>query len=134
MAQSPAEIAARWKSGLSAAGARMTSGVQSVSVAPGQVAARNKAGYVQGVMDSQDKWATNVARVSLSEWQQAMITKGVPRLATGAAAAESDFADFMTKLLPFQQSLVNTLPARGGLEQNIARSAAYIRGMAGFSR
>lgn len=134
MAQSPQDIAAKWKANLSASGQRLTAGVQSVNVAPGQVAARNKSGYVQGVMDSQDKWAANVAKVSLSDWQQAMIQKGVPRIATGAAAAEGDFTDFMTKLLPYQASVVSQLPARGGLEQNIARSAAFIRGMANFSR
>lgn len=134
MAQNPQDVAARWKAGLSAAGQRITAGVQNVTVAPGQVAARNKAGYVQGVMDSQDKWARNVAAVPLSEWQNALITKGVPRIATGAAVAEADFADFMGKLLPYEATLVAQLPARGGLEANIARSAAFIRGMANFSR
>lgn len=134
MAQNPSEIADRWAAGLSAAGPRIQAGVQNVTVAPGQAAARNKAGYVQGVMDSQDKWARNVAAVPLSEWQNALIQKGVPRIAAGAQMAKADFTDFMNKLLPYQATLVAQLPARGGLEQNIARSAAFIRGMANFSR
>lgn len=134
MAGTPQEIAGKWSQNLGAAGQSITAGVQRVAVAPGQAAARNKAGYVQGVMDSQDKWAANVARVQLPDWQQAMIQKGVPRIAAGAQMAQGDFADFMTKLLPYQSSLINSLPARGGLEQNIIRSAAFIRGMANFSR
>lgn len=134
MAGTPGDIAAKWRQNLSAAGTSIQNGVNAVSTPPGQAAARQKAQYVQGVMDSQDKWASNVARVSLQEWQQSMITKGVPRIASGAAAAENDFQDFMAKLLPYEQSLVGQLPARGGLEQNIARSAAWIRGMANFSR
>lgn len=134
MALSPQDIAAKWKQNLSSAGQAVTAGVNGVTVAPGQAAARRADAYVQGVMNSQQKWATRVAAVPLSAWQQAMIGKGVPRLATGAAAAESDFADFMTKLLPFETNLVNSLPARGDLETNIARSAAFIRGMSNFTR
>lgn len=134
MATNPQEAADKWQRNLSAAGQAITSGINSVTVAPGQSAARNKAGYVQGVMDSQDKWARNVAAVPLTEWQQAMINKGVPRIASGAQQAVGDFTDFMGKLLPYQTQLVNSLPARGGLEQNIARSAAFIRGMSNFTR
>lgn len=132
MAKDAATVAAEWKNRLSASTQKMTDGVNSVTVAPGQAAARQKDVYVQNVTASANKWATNVASVSLSEWQQAIISKGIPRVATGAAAAESKMQQFFTKLLPYIAAGKGSLPARGGLDQNIQRSAAWIRYMAQF--
>lgn len=134
MASTPQEAAAKWRQNLSASTQAIQQGVQNTTVAPGQAAARQQAQYIAGVQASAQKWATNVSKVSLSDWQQSMIQKGLPRIAGGATAAEGDFTDFMTKLLPYQNNLKGTLPARGSLEENIARSAAWIRGMSNFSR
>lgn len=134
MAQTPEQIAANWAAGLANAGQKITDGINGVTVAPGRAAAAQKAVWVQNVAASQDKWARNTANVSLPDWQQAMITKGVPRIASGATAAQPAFATFMTKLLPFIDQVKATLPARGTLDQNIARSNAFIRGMAKFQK
>lgn len=130
----PDEIAAQWASRLAGSTARITSGVQSVSVAPGQAAARQKAVWAQNVAASQDKWAQRVANVSLADWQSAMTTKGVQRIGQGAQAAQPKFASFMTQLLPHIASVKGSLPARGNLDQNIARMTAFVQGMAKFQR
>lgn len=132
--QTPDQIAANWAARLGQSTDKITAGVDAVKVPPGQAAARNKTGYVNGVNASADKWARNVAAVGLADWQDAMKTKGAPRIATGAQAAQSKFAGFMAKLLPFQQNLVNSLPARGGLDANINRAVAFMRGMSQFSK
>jgi hypothetical protein len=134
VAQTPDQIAARWAAGLAGASQKITDGVNAVSVAPGQAAARQKTVWVQNVAASADKWAANTARVSLSDWQQAMITKGAPRIASGATAAQPKFASFMTQLLPHIASVKGQLPARGNLDQNIARMTAFVRGMSTFKR
>lgn len=132
--QTADQIAAKWAQNLSGATASITAGVQGVSTAPGQAAARNKAQYLAGVQAKVDKWAQNTAAVSLSEWQQAFITKGIPRIASGASAAQPKMTTFMAKLLPYQKAGVSQLPQRGNLQQNIQRATAWINYMANFSK
>ena len=133
VAMNASDIASRWANNLGASTSRITAGVNAVTVAPGQAAARQKAVWVQNVAAAQDKWASRVASVPLSDWQQATVNKGIPRIASGAQAATPKFESFMTKLIPFINSGLGSLPARGNLDQNIARSTAWIRHMATFS-
>jgi hypothetical protein len=132
--QTPDQIAAQWASRLAGSTQRIKDGVNAVSVAPGQAAARQKDVWAQNVAASKDKWAGRVASVSLSDWQQAMNEKGSARIGAGAQAAQPKFAQFMGQLLPHIASTKASLPARGNLDQNIARAAAFARGMATFSR
>jgi hypothetical protein len=130
--QTPDQIAANWAARLSGSTSKITAGIQGVTVAPGQAAARQQAAYVANVQAQAAKWATRVAAVSLSTWQQDTLNKGVPRIATGATAAQPKVTAFMTKLLPYIQSQVQALPARGTLDQNIARMTAFVQGMSKF--
>ncbi len=133
MAASASTAAARWAQGLAGAGQKITEGVQSVTVAPGQAAARQKAVYVQNVAARADTWAKNTAAVSLPDWQAAAINKGVPRIASGAQAAQGKFEAFMNKLLPAINNAKASLPPRGTFDQNLARSAAMARALHGQS-
>jgi hypothetical protein len=130
----PDQIAAHWAQQLAGAGPKIQAGVQGVSAAPGAAAARQKAAYVAGVTAKADKWASNVAAVSLNEWQQAFINKGLPRIASGAQQAQPKFTQFMSKLLPYQKSGVASLPARGNLQQNITRMTQWVNYMAQFQK
>lgn len=134
MAQTPDQIAAKWAQNLSGAGQRITEGVQSVTVAPGQAAARQKNVWAANTAASVDKWARNTSAVSLSDWQQAMIDKGVQRIGQGATAAQPQFVQFMSKLLPYIDQVRSTLPARGNLDANINRMTQFVRGMAKFQK
>lgn len=134
MAKDPATVAKKWSTNLGASTAAIQSGVQAVTVAPGQAAARQKTLWLQQLQAKQDVWAANVAAVPLSEWQSMMVQKGIPRIATGATAAEGKFGTFMTKLLPFIDTQVRSLPARGTIDQNITRMTAFVRGMATFKK
>ena len=130
----PEQAAATWAQRLAGSTDRIQQGVQSVTTAPGQAAARQKSAYAQGVASSVDKWASRVAAVPLGDWQQAMLTKGAPRIASGAQAAQPKMAEFMGQLLPHIATQVASLPARGGLDANINRMTAFVRGMAKFQR
>ena len=130
----PNAIAQQWASRLGASSQRITDGVNAVTVAPGQAAARQKQVWVQNVQASADKWASRTSQVSLGDWQQAMIQKGAPRVGAGATAAVPKFATFMGQLLPHIDSVKATLPARGNLDANIARMVAFTQGMAKFQR
>src|SRR5487761_301785 len=78
---------------------------------------------------AQSKFARNSAAVTLQAWQQATTTKGAQRLSSGAQAAQSKVEATFAKLFPAIQSAVSSLPPRGDIEANIARSAAFARAM-----
>lgn len=77
----PQAAAAKWAQALAGASDRIQAGVQSVTTSPGAAAARQKAVYVAQVQAKADKWAANVGKVSTADWQQAVIQKGIPRIA-----------------------------------------------------
>lgn len=130
----PQAAAQRWAQNLGAAGSKITEGVAAVTVSPGQAASRQKNVWVQNVANSADKWARNVSAVTLTDWQTAMTTKGIPRIGQGATAAVDKMAAVNAKLYPFIQQGINSLPARGTLDQNINRAVAMIRHMSQFQK
>lgn len=136
MARNAAEVAAKWATNLSQSGEHMKAGVMAVTEAPGAAAARNKAGYLAGVQRSVDKWASRVGAVPLGEWQQAMVTKGVPRISLGAQQAQPKFTLFMQSFLPHVEAVaarVNAMP-KGTLDAGIQRAIAQITGNAQYKR
>lgn len=126
---SSTDAAARWAQNFGASGQRWAQGVQGVTVAPGQLAARAKNLWAQNTAAAVDRFAANSARVSLQEWQQTTVSKGQPRLASGAQAAQPKVEAVFAKLFPFIQNTVNSLPPRGDIEQNINRAAQFARTM-----
>lgn len=127
------QAAQDWVSGLSSKTGKMTAGAQAVTVAPGQAAARQKGAYLAGVQAKVDTWATNVAAVTREQWINDYVTKGIPRVASGASAAQSKMAAVFQQLLPFIERGKASLPARGTFEQNKARATAWMDYMHGFS-
>lgn len=136
MALDPQAVAEKWARNLGNAGQDIQAGVQAVTQAPGAKAAANVQGWIAGVQRSQQKWATNVARVTLPEWQNAMITKGLPRIASGAQAAQPKMATFLTSFLPHVERVAQQVRAmpKGGLQNGIARAVAQIQGNAQYQR
>lgn len=134
MAKDPTTVANNWASRLGQSTTAITDGINAVTVAPGQAAARQKTVWANNTAASVNKWATNTAAVPLSDWQQATITKGVPRIATGATAAVPKMTTFMTKLLPFIDNAKAGLPPRGDLNANINRMVSFTQKMATFNK
>lgn len=129
----PAQVAADWAQKLGGSTTKIAAGVAAVQTPPGQAAARQKAVWLANVTASADKWGSRVAAVPLGDWQAAMTNKGIPRIATGASGAQAKFAGFMTQFLPFVDQGKRALPARGNLDQNIARMVAMVRHNAQFN-
>lgn len=130
----PDQATAKWVRNTTAAVQSITDGVNGVTVAPGQKAAAQKNLWLSQLQASADKWAKNVAGVTLQEWQQAMITYGIPRVAQGVTAKQGKYQAFATKFFPFVAqgaAQVAAMP-KGGVENGINRAVAMIRHNAGF--
>jgi hypothetical protein len=123
------DAAAAWVSGMGAAGPKYTAGVNAVRTAPGTLAAASAALWAQNVAAAQAKFAKNVGAVSLQAWQNAAATKGAPRLASGATAAQPKMQAFMTNFIPALTNIVNGLPQRGTFEQNVNRLTSYVNAL-----
>lgn len=123
----PATAAQNWVTGMQQSTSKITAGVQAVTVAPGQAAARQAQVWAQNTAAAQAKYAKNVAAVSLQDWQNAVLTKGVQRVASGATAAQGKMANAMSQILPQIASIVQSLPPRGTTDQNIARAVDYMQ-------
>lgn len=134
----PATVAQRWVTNLGGSVEKIRTGVQAVTTAPTQAAAAAGQLWQQRVADPNTlaKFQRGLQRVSLTDWQQAMIQKGLPRIATGAANAKDKFTSFLTQFLPFVQNVANQVHQmpKATLEDRIARAVAQIRGNAGFRR
>ena len=124
-AKNAADVAKKWAQNLTAATQSIQQGVQGVTTAPTALAAAQAQAFVTGVTNAvaSGKWQAGLNRVTLQDWQTAMIQKGIPRVGPGATAAQGKFAAFMNQLLPFQQSLSQQLQQmpRGDINANIQR-------------
>lgn len=129
----PQEAAAKWAQALPAAQQRYVNGINSVTIAPGQLAARAAPTWAANTAAAQSKFARNSAAVSLQDWQQAAAGKGAQRLASGAQAAQPKMEAALTRLFPAITAAVNGLPPRGDIEANINRSAQFARAMNKFA-
>lgn len=131
-ATNPQTVAQNWANRLAGSTQKITDGINAVQVAPGMAAARQKNVWIQNTTSSADKWARNTQAVSLGDWQQAAIQKGVNRVGPGAQAAIPRFESFMTRLLPYVQAGKAKLPPRGDINANKTRMNAWFDTMAAF--
>lgn len=99
--KSAAAVAKKWAANMQAATTAMKEGVQAVTVSPTEKAAA-----------AVDKWAAGVARaraegtfeaglrgVSLEQWRQSMLQKGIGRIADGVREAAPKMERFLGELL-----------------------------------
>ena len=122
------DATAKWVSNLSNATAAITRGVGSVTVAPGQAAANAATLWLQRIQQSQDKWKKNVSAVTLQDWQQAMNSYGIPRIAQGAQAKQGKYQKFAESFYPYLQTGMDKVKAmpKGDINASIARANAMI--------
>lgn len=130
---SATEAGDKWLRRMQAAGPDYVAGINRVTQAPGQAAARNVDGYLNGVQRAVNngKWQENVARVSLPDWQNAAATKGAQRLGQGAQAALNKVIAAHERIGPMidaaQREISNM--DRSTPEARIARSSAFLTSM-----
>jgi hypothetical protein len=69
------------------------------------------------------RWAQGVTRRGTGYWKSQTEAKKA-NYGTGFAAGANAYASAATKLMPAIQNIVNSLPARGDINQNIDRVRA----------
>ncbi len=134
----PAEFREKHARRLKAAVEDIRLGVERVDVAPGEKAAAKVDKWHQAIssQDTKDKWRRRVAAVSLQDWKEKMINKGVGRIAAGIDAAGPKVEEFAEKLIAHQNAGLGAIDKMPDLtlEDSISRATAWIRHMSQFKR
>lgn len=122
----------KWGRRLNAAGPDIQAGVKAVQTAPGQAAAAQSALWLQKIQESVSLWQKRVSAVSLQDWQNAMLNKGVGRIAAGVTQAQATKTAEITALLDAVDTAAQAARSqpRGSLEQNIQRAVTFMQTMA----
>ena len=116
----------------------MRRGVERVDTAPGVKAAAKKDKMRQRLMEALDsgKWEKRVAAVTLDEWKQDMIEKGLNRVASGIDRAAPKVKEFAAQLLAHEEEGLKKIESMPDvtLEDSINRMTAWVRHMSKFQR
>jgi hypothetical protein len=122
-----------WANGMSGADAKIRAGVMATVLSPGQEAlgsiAKMRANWIAAI-DS-GRWAIAMGAMTVQEWQQAMIQKGLPRIADGVAAGKPKVQAYANIAIPVMQALqaqIHAMPKTTPAESE-ARVLAWMRGM-----
>jgi len=134
--KNPAQVAKKWADRAQGATQALQDGINNVQTAPGALAAAKQDKMLANLTASvlSGKWAQNVSAVTLADWKNAMLTKGVQRYGSGVAAAVPKMQAFMTQLLPFQQNILAQMATMPDLtlQDNINRAVFMMTEMAKF--
>lgn len=134
----PQQFTEKWQRRIQSATPDITNGINRVDTAPTQLAAAKKDKMLANVTAAiqNGKWENGLNRVTLADWKNAAINKGVPRIAQGAAGAGAKLTAFASQLLPFQDNLVSQIKSMPDLtlEDSINRMTTFVRGMSKFQR
>lgn len=113
-------------------------GVQAVTEAPTLKAAAQQDKMLARLTEAVNsgKWARGLRRVTLEEWKDKTLTKGIGRIAAGIDAAQDKMIDFGGQLLEYEATLQREIEGMSDLtlEDSISRMTAWCRGMARFTR
>ena len=134
----PATVAQKWANNLGAATTAIKNGVTAVTTAPTQMAAA-AVGKWQAAVQTQkaaNDFVNALSKVSLAQWQQAMLQKGLNRIGPGAQAAIPKFTTFLQQFLPFEQNIAQQVRSMPSITLNdrIARMVAMATQLATFQR
>ncbi len=127
------QFADKWSRRLKAATPDIQAGIKRVSQAPGQKAAAQAQTMLNNLAArvNDGSWAKAVGNVSLTDWQNAALNKGVQRISAGVDNAQAKVQTMAGKLLAAVDQAVaqtNQTP-RGDLQANINRAVTFMNAM-----
>lgn len=129
-------IVQRWVQNGTASSQKYKDSITSLVDNPLDKAADAGALYLQKIQEAeaQGKRARGLRDYGFDRWKTVTANKGSIRLGQGMQESQDRMTKAMTTLLPFIDSLVETLPPRGDLNANIARADKFMRGMSQYSK
>lgn len=114
----------------------MEAGIRRVTVAPTAQAAAKVQKWQARVQESAQKWARNTGAVTLEQWRDATIAKGINRVSGGIDAAQPKVVAMASKLLPAVEAARNKARAMPDLtlQDSIARATTFMTEMSKFQK
>lgn len=138
MALNAAQVAAKWATRLQSSGEAMKAGVNAVTQSPTEAAANAKDRWIAGVQKAatEGTFESGLRAVSLSDWKQSYIDKGIPAVANAARVAQPKMEKFLRDFLPFADGVSQTVAAmpKGTLQDSINRATAAITMLASYKK
>lgn len=122
---SAADVTAKWNTRANAASGDWATGINNVTVNPGQAAAAQGDVWQANVIASRPKWQAAVGNMDLAAWKSQTTTKGQARYGPGITAGQQKYQAKITKILATEKAIVSGLPPRGNRAQNIQRSVQF---------
>jgi len=123
---------------LKAAIPQMTAAINAVTESPMEKAAGQQEKMKLKLIESIDngKWAAGLRRVSLTEWKDKFIKKGLPNIGRGADLAKPKLVKFYQEFFPFLETVQSEISGMADLtiEDSIARASHNIRRISEFKR
>jgi len=127
------EWAQNWMGAMLQADGKMRAGAQRLTYAPGAAAVqavdKMRANWLAAIDSNQ--WANATGMVTVEQWRQAYIQKGIPRIADGVRAAQGKVQAYAQRAIPVYtqlQAQINAMPKRT-LNDSKARMNAWLDGM-----
>lgn len=109
-------------------------GISRTTVAPGRQAVAAQDKMRTKVLEAIDSglWAQKTGSVTLQEWQDAALNKGVDRIGQGIDAAHDKQVQMATRLLPIVDAAAQKARAmpNNTLQDSIARMTSFVTDMA----
>jgi len=116
----------------------MKAGIERVTESPTAKAAakveKMKARLLERIDDG--TWARRLNAVTLDDWKDKMINKGLSRVSTGIDGAAAKVEEFASQLLPYIDKQVADIKQMPDLtlDDSINRMTSFIRGMSKFRK
>lgn len=129
--KNPQTSAQKWASNLAGAAESIKAGVNAVTESPTAKAAQNlekaSANYQEAVTSG--RMANKLNAVTLPDWKNAMIAKGVPRIQQGATQGKSNYEKFAAKFYPVAQAASDAAKAmpNNNIEEGLARVREVVK-------
>ena len=125
------QISQKWSRNYTGSTEQMKQGANAVTVSPTQKAIQAKDRYIAGVTAAYNdgRYEAGLAKVTLADWREAYLTKGIPNAASGAKLGAIKLERHEREFGPIRDQIIASLPPRGTREENIQRAVAFIRAM-----
>ena len=135
---SPAEYSEKWGRKLKGSTEDIRRGVERVTDAPGIKAAQKVAKMKANLLKSIENgtWERRVAAVTLGDWKEKTLKKGINRISQGVDEAGSKMQDFASEFFPHLEEGQRIVEGMADitLDDNLQRAVTMMRHNAKFKR